>query len=59
LQARGLPDDLIERMICPIGIPQLSGKHPGEIAVAVAAQLLMVRGAHARSPAAIPARAAS
>jgi xanthine dehydrogenase accessory factor len=59
LQARGLPDDLIGRMICPIGIPQLSGKHPGEIAVAVAAQLLMVREAHARSPAANPARAAS
>ena len=31
-------------MVCPIGIPALSGKHPGEIAVAVAAQLLMVRG---------------
>jgi xanthine/CO dehydrogenase XdhC/CoxF family maturation factor len=30
-------------MVCPIGIPELSGKHPGEIAIAVAAQLLMVR----------------
>jgi xanthine dehydrogenase accessory factor len=42
-RARGLPDDVIERMVCPIGIPALSGKHPGEIAVAVAAQLLLVR----------------
>jgi xanthine dehydrogenase accessory factor len=41
--ARGLSDDVIARMVCPIGIPELSGKHPGEIAVAVAAQLLMVR----------------
>jgi xanthine dehydrogenase accessory factor len=48
-KARGLPDDVIERMVCPIGIPELPGKHPGEIAVAVAAQLLMMgaRG-HAR-----------
>jgi xanthine dehydrogenase accessory factor len=42
-KARGLSDDAIERMVCPIGIPELSGKHPGEIAVAVAAQLLMAR----------------
>lgn len=28
------------RLTCPIGLPGLSGKHPGEIAVAVAAQLL-------------------
>ena len=42
-KARGLSDDVIERMVCPIGLPELSGKHPGEIAVAVAAQLLMLR----------------
>jgi xanthine dehydrogenase accessory factor len=47
LQARGLPDDVTGRMACPIGIPGLPGKHPGEIAVAVAAQLLMVRANHA------------
>jgi xanthine dehydrogenase accessory factor len=46
-KARGLPDDLIERMVCPIGLPGLPGKHPGEIAVAVAAQLLTVRAKHA------------
>jgi xanthine dehydrogenase accessory factor len=47
LEARGLPDEVTRRMVCPIGIPGLSGKHPGEIAVAVAAQLLMVQGKYA------------
>jgi xanthine dehydrogenase accessory factor len=42
-RARGIADAVIDRMVCPIGIPGLSGKHPGEIAVAVAAQLLMAR----------------
>jgi xanthine dehydrogenase accessory factor len=42
-QARGIPPEVIARMVCPIGLPGLSGKHPGEIAVAVAAQLLMAR----------------
>jgi xanthine dehydrogenase accessory factor len=46
-KARGLSDEVIERMVCPIGLPGLSGKHPGEIAVAVAAQLLMVQAKHA------------
>jgi xanthine dehydrogenase accessory factor len=46
-KARGLPDEVIERMVCPIGLPGLSGKHPGEIAVAVAAQLVMVQAKHA------------
>jgi xanthine/CO dehydrogenase XdhC/CoxF family maturation factor len=47
LKARGLADDVIECMVCPIGLPGLSGKHPGEIAVAVAAQLLMVSAEYA------------
>jgi xanthine dehydrogenase accessory factor len=58
-KARGLADDVIERMVCPIGIPELPGKHPGEIAVAVAAQLLMARDARARLRDDAPARAAS
>jgi xanthine dehydrogenase accessory factor len=29
------------RLVCPIGIPGIGGKHPKEIAVAVAAQLLI------------------
>jgi xanthine dehydrogenase accessory factor len=47
LRARGVSDHVIERLVCPIGIPGLSGKHPGEIAVAVAAQLLMAPAATA------------
>jgi xanthine dehydrogenase accessory factor len=58
-KARGLVDDVIERMVCPIGIPELPGKHPGEIAVAVAAQLLMARAACARPSGEAQARAAS
>ena len=46
-QARGIAPEVIARMVCPIGLPGLSGKHPGEIAVAVAAQLLMLRATRA------------
>ena len=59
LRARGLSDDLIDRMVCPIGIPGLSGKHPGQIAIAVAAQLLMVRAAGAQTSPVSPVRVAS
>lgn len=43
LLARGLPSDSLGRMTCPIGIAGVSGKHPAEIAAAVAAQLLVER----------------
>ncbi len=43
LRASGLAAGLIERMVCPIGIDGIVSKHPGAIAVAVAAQLLQVR----------------
>lgn len=42
-RARGLSDASIARLTCPIGLPGLNGKHPGEIAVSVAAQLLELR----------------
>jgi xanthine dehydrogenase accessory factor len=57
-QARGIPQDVIDRMTCPIGVPGLSGKHPGEIAVAVAAQLLMIRARNTDAVDRAPARAA-
>jgi xanthine dehydrogenase accessory factor len=53
-QARDLPDDVIRRMVCPIGLPGLSGKHPGEIAVAVAAQLLLLRAKHGQGATRVP-----
>jgi xanthine dehydrogenase accessory factor len=36
-----VPDDQVARVRCPIGLPGLKGKRPAEIAIAVAAQLLM------------------
>ncbi len=41
LEAAGLDPG---RLVCPIGLPGIGGKHPGEIAVAVAAQILQRHG---------------
>ncbi|NBT09633.1 MAG: xanthine dehydrogenase accessory protein XdhC [Betaproteobacteria bacterium] len=40
LQARGVAADRIADLICPVGLPGVSGKEPAVVAVAVAAQLL-------------------
>ena len=45
LRDTGLDGDLIKRLTCPIGISGITGKQPGEIATAVAAQLLQHRDA--------------
>jgi xanthine dehydrogenase accessory factor len=42
LGAKGLLAALLDRITCPIGVCGISGKHPNEIAVAVAAELLQV-----------------
>jgi xanthine dehydrogenase accessory factor len=42
LAERGIPADILRRITCPIGIPDITGKEPEVIAVAVAAQLLQV-----------------
>jgi xanthine dehydrogenase accessory factor len=47
LKARGLSDAELARLTCPIGIEGAGGKHPAEIAIAVAAQLLQVRDVEA------------
>lgn len=39
----GLSEQQIAKLTCPIGIAGVSGKHPGEIAIATAAQLLQLR----------------
>jgi len=39
----GLDDAQLAKLVCPIGIDGVSGKHPGEIAVATAAQILGLR----------------
>lgn len=41
LLARGFAPALVQRMVCPIGLPGLAGKQPEVLAVSVAAQLLL------------------
>jgi xanthine dehydrogenase accessory factor len=43
LADRGISEDRLERLECPVGLPGLSGKRPATIAVAIAAQLLNER----------------
>ncbi|MGI9486970.1 MAG: xanthine dehydrogenase accessory protein XdhC [Geminicoccaceae bacterium] len=43
LSALGLTATALEGLTCPIGIDGISGKHPSEIAIAVAAQILRRR----------------
>lgn len=43
LRLMGLEQQVITRLTCPIGIPEISDKSPGAIAVAVAAQILRQR----------------
>jgi xanthine dehydrogenase accessory factor len=40
-RARGVPEERISRLVCPIGLPAISGKSPEVIAASTAAQLLM------------------
>ncbi len=42
LMAEGHTESAIERIQCPIGVPDLTGKHPAVIAISVAADLLRV-----------------
>ena len=45
LKAKGFTKEEIAKLTCPIGIQGLNGKQPGQIAVSVAAQLLMMHEA--------------
>jgi xanthine dehydrogenase accessory factor len=56
LAARGLPQDRIDAMVCPIGLEGITSKLPAAIAASVCAQLLMVW--EARQIAALDAAAA-
>jgi xanthine dehydrogenase accessory factor len=56
LKARGIDRARIEAMVCPVGLPGISGKQPAVIAASVAAQLLQVWEVQAAPPlAAAPA----
>ncbi len=39
-RSQGMPDDVLNKLVCPIGVEGISGKKPAEIAVAAAAQVL-------------------
>lgn len=39
-RAQGMPDELIETLVCPIGVAGISGKKPAEIAVSASAEVL-------------------
>ena len=45
LREKGISEQQLERLTCPIGIPGIESKEPGVIAVAVAAQLLKILSA--------------
>ncbi len=45
LQHDGFPQEVIDRLVCPIGLPGVGGKLPMEVAVSIAAQLLSIRPA--------------
>lgn len=51
LRARGVAEHAIARLCCPLGVPGLAGKEPEVITIAIAAQVLQLRGAaHAAHP---------
>jgi len=46
---QGMPQELIDTLVCPIGVDGISGKKPAEIAVAAAAEILKVRSRAAKA----------
>lgn len=42
LRDDGLPEMLLQKIVCPLGLP-IGGNHPAEIAISIAAQLLQKR----------------
>lgn len=57
LARKGFSEALIRSLRCPIGLDGIDGKHPREIAIAVAAELLMRRDAARREGQAVRAPA--
>lgn len=43
LAKRGIPEERLARLVCPIGLPGIRGKQPATIALSVAAQLMEER----------------
>ena len=57
LARTGLGREVIERLVCPIGVEGINSKWPAAIAVAVAAQLMQKISAAAEQPERLPAGA--
>jgi xanthine dehydrogenase accessory factor len=51
MRKQGMPDGLLDRLTCPIGVRGAGGKKPTEIAIAVAAELLQKREARSQTEA--------
>ena len=49
LRTAGIPEERLARLVCPIGLPTITGKAPAVIAASVTAQLLAVMEAQAQS----------
>ena len=49
LRERGFADDVLARLRCPIGVPGLKAKHPRAIAIAAAAEILVLHANQAAS----------
>ena len=45
LREKGISEQQLERLTCPIGLPGIDSKEPGAIAISVAAQLLEIKSA--------------
>jgi xanthine dehydrogenase accessory factor len=50
LQERGITQEQLNKMTCPIGIPGIYGKQPASIAIAVVAQLLQLWEVQSSAP---------
>jgi xanthine dehydrogenase accessory factor len=55
----GVADDLLDTLVCPIGLTEIKDKAPAAIATSVAAQLLVVRDALAQGSGALQGNAAA
>jgi xanthine dehydrogenase accessory factor len=55
LARAGIARSAVERLICPIGLPDIAGKEPAVVAVSVAAQILQLAPRNARATQAIVA----
>ena len=56
LRAKGLSDSRVDRLRCPIGVAGLKAKHPRAVAIAAAAELLMLRADAPTAPLPQPSR---